>query len=107
MRHGRIAGLIGVGIVLVAVVPVPAFGSTNSILRKVIAIAEKAQVDADKAERTSTKAYILARKKQLRGKQGPQGKTGPQGPQGPAGPTGPTGPTGATGATGATGQTGA
>jgi hypothetical protein len=109
MRHGRIAGLIGVGIVLVAIVPVPASGSQGSILRKVLNIAQKAQVDADKAERTATKAYILARKKQLRGKtgkQGPQGKTGATGAAGPAGPAGPTGPAGATGATGATGANG-
>jgi hypothetical protein len=115
MRHGRIAGLVGVSILTAAIVAVPASGSENSILRKVLNIAQKAQVDADKAERTSQKAYILARKKQLRGKQGPQGpqgKTGATGPAGPngaagqAGQAGPAGPAGAAGAAGAQGPIG-
>jgi Collagen triple helix repeat (20 copies) len=120
VRHGWIARLtqpklvapVLVGVLAVALVPVPALGQSDSLLRKILRISQKAQVDADKAERTADKAYILARKKQLRGKtgkQGPQGKTGATGPAGAAGPAGPagaTGPAGSPGTPGADGQTG-
>ena len=114
MRHGWFAGLTrrkvlmlaAVGVLAIALVPVPALGQDDSVLRKILRISQKAQVDADKAERTAEKAYILARKKQLRGKRGKTGKQGPQGPQGPAGPAGATGPTGAQGPQGPTGPIG-
>jgi hypothetical protein len=99
--------MAAVGVLAIALVPVPAMGQDDSVLRKILRISQKAQVDADKAERTAEKAYILARKKQLRGKRGKTGARGLQGPQGPAGPAGATGQTGATGAQGQTGATGA
>jgi hypothetical protein len=91
----------------VALFTVPAAGQGESILRKILRISQKAQVDADKAERTAEKAYILARKKQLRGKKGKTGARGLAGPIGPTGPAGATGPAGVAGPTGPQGPIGA
>jgi Collagen triple helix repeat (20 copies) len=114
VRHGWIAGLKGrkalgftaAGVLLAVLVAVPASGQSNLTLRGVLRISQKAQVDADKAERQADKAYRLARKKQLRGKQGPPGPRGPKGDTGPQGQTGAQGQTGPTGAQGPQGATG-